>query len=59
MLPMVSKESGKAHFNAIVSQTMKVEQGAVTLVDCALTADFRGTVALGVNGVQGMAGVVT
>ena len=35
MLPMVPNELGKAHFNAIMSQTTDVEQGAVTLVNCA------------------------
>ena len=33
MLPMVSKESEKAHFNAIMFQTMEEEQGAVALVN--------------------------
>ena len=47
MLPMVFKESGKAHFNAIMSWTMDVEQGVVTLVNCTLRADVKGMIALG------------
>ena len=47
MLPMVSKELGKAHFNAIMSWTMDVEQEAVTLVVCGLKTVFRGMISLG------------
>ena len=45
MLPMVSKELAKAHFNAIMSQTWAVLQGEVTFDNCALRVDFRGFVA--------------
>ena len=38
MLPMVSKELGKAHFNPIMSQTWAVEQVVVTWADCTLRA---------------------
>ena len=54
MLPMVLKESGKARFGAMMSWTADVAQGAVTLVDCTFRVDFRGMIALGVNGVQGL-----
>ena len=47
MLPMVSKELGKAHFNAIMSWTWAVEQGEVALGDCTLRADLVGPIALG------------
>ena len=57
MLPMMSKELGKACFNTTMSQTTEVEQEAVTLVDCTLRADLTGNVALG-DGVQGLAGVL-
>ena len=36
MVPMVSKQMGKAHFNAIMSWTMEVEQGEVALGSCDL-----------------------
>ena len=52
MLPMVSKESGKACFNTIMSWTGHVVQGAVALVDCTFRTDFREMIALGVNSVQ-------
>ena len=61
MLPMVSKESRKACFNDIMSWTMDVEQGAVTLVNCALWIDLRGMIPLGANAVRagwGLEGVV-
>ena len=44
MLAMVSKELGKACFNAIMSWTWAVE---VTLGNCALRADLVGSIALG------------
>ena len=47
MLPVVSKEVGKAFFNAIMSQTWAVEQGEVALGDCSLRADLVGPTALG------------
>ena len=47
ILPMVSKELGKALFNAIMSQTWAVEQGEVTSGDCTLMADLVGSIALG------------
>ena len=47
MLPVVSNELGKAHFNVIMSQTWAVEQGEVTLGNCALRADLVGPIALG------------
>ena len=53
-LGSVLKGSGNACFNATMSWTTNVEQGAVTLVDSTLWADFRGLITLGVNGVQGL-----
>ena len=42
MLPIVSKESGKAHFNAIKSQAWEVEQGwSNHCGDCALVCGER------------------
>ena len=46
MLPMVSKEPGKAHFKAMMSWTMEGEQGEVTFVDFTLTADLVGMMGL-------------
>ena len=42
MLPVVSKELGKALFNAIMSKTWPVMKVEVTLGDCALKVDVRG-----------------
>ena len=40
-LPMASKESGKAHFKVMMSQTATVERGmVVTSVDLGLRADL-------------------
>ena len=41
MLPMVLNEFGKAHFNAIMSQTWAVVQGEITLGNCTLKVDVR------------------
>ena len=46
MLPMMLKELGKAHFNAIMSQTWAVEQGGVALGNCTLRAEMVGPIAL-------------
>ena len=46
MLSMVSKELGKAFFNAIISWTWAVEQGEVTLGNCTLRADMDGPITL-------------
>ena len=46
MLPMVSKELGKACFNDIMSWTKEVEQGGVVLGNCTLRADLIGIMAL-------------
>ena len=46
MLPVMSKELGKAHFKAIMSQTWAVVQGEVALGDCTLRVDVRGIEAL-------------
>ena len=40
MLPMVSKELGKSHFKATMSQTMAVEVEEVTFVNFTLKAGF-------------------
>ena len=63
MLPMVLKELGKAHFNAIMSWTTEVEQGEVALGKCTLRADLMGIIALGIQwwtraGFDGLVGVV-
>ena len=42
MLPMVLKELGNAHFNAIMSQTWVVVQGEVALGNCALGTEVLG-----------------
>ena len=41
MLPIMSKESGKAHFVAVMSWTWEVEQGEVASSDCALVLGQR------------------
>ena len=46
MLPVVSKELGKALLNTIMSWPWAGEQGEVTLGDCTLRADLVGPIAL-------------